>query len=499
MKVMLFYPPGNILQRGEDRCQSSIDDSAVQAARACNDLGYAASMLRDKGFSVCLKDYQSEGLPFDKLAADFRVFDPDAISLSVTNASIFDDLRCVRALKVIKKDIVVILKGALFFDPGEEVFRQLDLTEVDYLIGGESDFIIADLLHCHFYYPAGIPDINGIAYKQDGRWIKTDFSTWETDLDSLKFPDRSLMNNALYVRPDTGEPMATIATSRGCPASCIYCLTPRISGKKLRLRSPGNIFAELQECYNKHGIRNFFFKSDTFTMDRRWVKALCDYIVGSELHGKIAWVANSRVNPIEQETLHYMKKAGCWLVAFGFESGSEESLKKMKKGARVRDNLRACAYAKKAGLKVLGFFLIGLPWEDMSHLRATRKLMLEMNPDFIELHLAVPYEGTAYYEMAIAEGLLPPGQATVGQGHFSAMIGTKYLTAKELLGFKRRTLLAFYLRPSFIIRKVAGTLFVNPSILIKYASYGIRIIRVNMFSPIARIVLNHLPHGRASD
>jgi len=137
MKVMLFYPPGNILQRGEDRCQTSINDSAVQAARACNDLGYAASTLRDKGFSVHLKDYQSEGLPFENLAADFRAFDPDAIFLSITNSSILDDLQCVKALKEIRKNIVVVLKGALFFDPSEQALKQLDLSEVDYLIGGE--------------------------------------------------------------------------------------------------------------------------------------------------------------------------------------------------------------------------------------------------------------------------------------------------------------------------------------------------------------------------
>jgi len=499
MKVMLFYPPGNILQRGEDRCQSSINDSAVQAARACNDLGYAASMLQNKEFSVYLKDYQSEGLLFDKLADDFRTFDPDVISLSVTNASILDDLQCVKTLKEIKKNIIVVLKGALFFDPGIPSLNQMDLSAVDYLIGGESDFIIADLLHCHFYFPAGIPDINGIVYKQDGRWLKTDFSTWETDLDSLRFPDRSLMNNTLYVRPDTGEPMATIATSRGCPASCIYCLTPRISGKKLRLRSPENIFAELQECYHQHGIHNFFFKSDTFTMDKKWVKALCDYIVSSELHGKIAWVANSRVNPIEQETLYYMKEAGCWLVAFGFESGSEESLKKMKKGARVRDNLRACAYAKKAGLKVLGFFLVGLPWEDMPHLQATRELIFEMNPDFIELHIAVPYEGTEYYNMAVAEELLPPEKATVGQGHFSAMVGTKYLSARKLLKYKQRTLLAFYLRPSFIAKKMIEAVLVNPRILVKYALYGFRIVQVNLLSPTVKTVRRYRPGAGASD
>ena len=96
---------------------------------------------------------------------------------------------------------------------------------------------------------------------------KTNFKIWSDNLDEIPFPARDLMKNEMYPRPDTGEPMATIQVSRGCPSACTYCLTPVISGKSLRKRSIENIFAEIEECYYKHGIRNFFFKADTFTID----------------------------------------------------------------------------------------------------------------------------------------------------------------------------------------------------------------------------------------
>ena len=339
-RVMLIYPPSNLYQRGEDRCQSNIESSTATSIRACNDLGYASSMLKKENISVYLKDYQTENLSLKDLINDFKSFKPDILFLSVTNATIFQDIEVVNILKDIDNSLVVILKGAIFFDAEDELMKQLDLKNIDYLIGGESDFIISNLVNAHFGN-RDFQQIRGIIYKKDNNWIKTDFSSWEKDLDKLLFPDREEMNNTLYLRPDTGEPQATITTSRGCPASCIYCLTPHISGKATRLRTPKNIFEELKISYTKHGIRNFFFKSDTFTINKKWVTELCEYIINSELHGKIEWVANSRVKPLEKETLEIMKKAGCWLIAFGFESGSPETLKKIKKGATLEDNLKA--------------------------------------------------------------------------------------------------------------------------------------------------------------
>ena len=332
-KVMLFYPPGRLYQRGEDRSQGNIENSTATSVRACNDLGYAAAMLQKENFDVFLKDYQTEKLDLDDLIRDYCDFNPEVIFLSTTNSTIFQDLEIVGKLKTYQRELVVILKGALFFDAEEMMLAQLNLDDITYLVGGESDFIIADLVRYHFSDQGKLDSVKGILYRKNGQWCKTDFKSWHTDLDSLTFPDRSLMNNKLYVRPDTGEPQATIATSRGCPAACIYCLSPLISGRSIRLRSPHNIFLELKEAFFQHKIRNFFFKSDTFTIDQQWVLELCDYIINSELSGRIEWVANSRVKPLAQETLAVMKKAGCWLVAFGFESGSPETLKRIKKGS----------------------------------------------------------------------------------------------------------------------------------------------------------------------
>ena len=283
-------------------------------------------------------------------------FKPDLIMLSVTNTTIFDDIQLATLLKK-RYHPVIVLKGAIFYDPPEEMLQLLDLSSIDYMIGGEVDFAIGEVADYALRGEGDIRDVPNILFKlRDGTILRTSFHIWEDNLDNQPFPARQLMNNALYTRPDTNEPMATIQTARGCPSRCIFCLTPEISGKKVRSRSPQNVLKEMTECYEKFGIRNFFFKADTFTINADWVKELCHLIIQSPLHKKIAFTANSRVNPISKETLQLMKDAGCFTVAFGFESGSEEILKNIKKGATVEQNLQAAKWAKEVGIPVWGFY-----------------------------------------------------------------------------------------------------------------------------------------------
>lgn len=473
-RIIALYPPGPMYQRGEDRSQGNIENSTATSIRAANDLGYVSSMLKKNGHEVKLRDYQTESLTLEDLLSDTAAFEPDYAFLSITNSTIHDDIRVVQALKKTRPACRIILKGALFFDAGTDVLERIDLDEVDILIGGESDFVIADVISALEQNDINrLSKIGGIFYRHNREWNKTDFSTWNQELNSLAFPDRNSMKNELYKRPDTGEAQATISTSRGCGAKCTYCLTPVISGTRIRYRDPDDIFDEISQCYYEHGIRNFFFKSDTFTMNRHWVEKLCNRLSASELGGKIEWVANSRVNPLQQETLDSMRQSGCWLVAYGFESGSAETLRRIRKGATIEQNIAAREMTLKAGLKCFGFFMIGLPWEDRSHLEETRKHIFDLNCNFMELHIAVPYYGTQLYKDAVAAGVL--ADTPLGKDYFnSPTTGTIHLAMPEIEAFRKQTLLKFHLRTSYVVARLreAAT---NPKILANYSKFAYRL------------------------
>lgn len=473
-RVLLFYPPGMMFQRGEDRCQQNIKDASAEAMRACNDLGYAAAILLKRGYEVKLRDYQTELATMEDLYKDMEEFKPDLIMMSITNTTIFDDLKLINELKD-KYNPVVVLKGALFYDPEQEMLDMLDLSHVDYMIGGEVDFAIGEIADLALKGEGNPDDILSILYRNDeGGFRRTKFHVWGEDLDSRPFPARQLMNNNLYLRPDTEEPMATIQTGRGCPSNCVFCLTPVISGRCVRMRSPQNVMDELTECYEVHGIRNFFFKADTFTIDPKWVKEMCELIINSPLHGKIAFTANSRVNPLSKETLQLMKDAGCFMVAFGFESGSDEMLKTLKKGTTVEMNLRAAKWCHEVGIPFWGFFVIGFPWENKEHILATKKLIMQADPDFIEVKMALPFYGTELYEAAKEFNLL--AESPLGSDFFhSAMKGTKYLSQEEVEKLRRNILLSFYLRPKYIFRKM-GECIKKPSVFGNYVKYGFKMV-----------------------
>lgn len=476
--IMLIYPVGEIYQRGEDRCQINVEASVANSLRACNDLGYIAAILENENYNVFLKDYPAEKLIFNDLKEDIINQNPDVIFMSITNGSIFNDLEIVKQIKKIKNDVCIVLKGALFFNPDNELFSEIDFSLVDYLIGGEVEFIISDLLKAHFNDKNQLKNVKGISYKENGKWTTNTFINFNENLDSIPFPARNLMKNELYLNPLTNRPLATISTSRGCPSSCIYCVSPVISGRKVRLRSPQSVFEEIKECVEKYNICDFFFKSDTFTMNKVWVIELCDLLINSKLNKKINWSANSRVNTLDEEMLIKMKQAGCSLIALGLESGSNDSLIKMKKGTTIEQNINTVKLIKKHNLKIFGFYLIGFPWETKKHLKETEKLIFKLNTDFIELSIATPFKGSELYNMVYSD--IDNGKNVLGKDSFKySTMGTKYLSKEELESFRKKVILKYHLRPSFIIKKLLSKKLTF-EVLCNYIKYGLRLLKNNL-------------------
>ena len=472
-RVMLIYPPGKPYQRGEDRAQSNIDQSATASVHACNDLGYCASILREE-YDVFLHDYQTENNSFSDLINDVYEFDPDLIFISTTNATIFEDLSILKEIRK-NNSCLFVLKGSLFYNPNLNSLKSLDLSIVSCCIGGEVEFIIKPVIDALLKKSGLLEDIPGILYQKKGQWLKSKFDCWNIDLDSLPFPARDLMNNSIYIRPDTGEPLATISVSRGCPSNCIYCLTPIISGRNVRKRAVENVFREIEECYYKFGIKNFFFKADTFTIDEEYAIAICDRILNSELKGKIEFTVNSRVKPLSMNLLEKLKESGCFAIAVGFESGSEETLKRIKKGTTVDDNVNASRLIRSSGIQLLGFFMIGFPWENKENIKKTIEHIFKIKPDFMELHIAMPYYGTELFESCKKHGTL--SNISFGFDYYCPnTIGTKTVDLKQLEKIKNKTLLSFYLRPGYIVKRLFLSLN-KPKVFLNYIKKGLHLLK----------------------
>ena len=475
---MLIYPPGKLFQRSEDRAQCNVEESAVTTVHACNDLGYAAAVLRNGGYDVFLRDYQTEGAGDGAVLNDILSFKPDLVFMSITNATVIDDIDFISRMKK-QFSFKAALKGAIFYNTDEGLLGELELDDIDFLIGGEEEFIIKPLCDCALCGEGKPKDIDGIFFKNEkGELVKTKFGCWRNNLDSLPFPARDLMNNALYTRPDTNEILATISVSRGCPSGCTYCLTPIISGRKLRIRSVENVFEEMQECYFKYDIRNFFFRADTFTYNNDWVNELCDRIIASDMYKKIEFTCNTRVDTVTPQLLEKLKKAGCFMLVVGFESGSDDTLRRIGKGTSVEDNIRAAKMIKASKIPFCGCFMIGFPWETEDDIKQTLNMMFRLDPDFMEIHIAMPYYSTKLYDDCLKYKTI--SASAFGCDYFSPnTTGTESVPIERVIQLKKEYNLKFYLRPDYITKKVAQSVK-NPKVLLSYYRHGMKLLNKNI-------------------
>ncbi len=209
-----------------------------------------------------------------------------------------------------------------------------------------------------------------------------------------------------YVMPLMKGPFCFVLTSRGCPAGCRFCIKHVSYGSSVRLLSPERVLEELRILYGL-GIRNIHMYADLFTVNREQVVRICEMILREGM--KIRWTCNSRVDYVDEEMLRLMGRAGCWMISWGIESGNETILKKAAKGADPKRAHQALSWARKAGIKNWGYFIIGLAGETVQTIRETIDLAKRLPLEIALFHVAAPYPGTPFFFEVIEKGWFRQG------------------------------------------------------------------------------------------
>jgi radical SAM superfamily enzyme YgiQ (UPF0313 family) len=190
-------------------------------------------------------------------------------------------------------------------------------------------------------------------------------------------------------------------TSRGCPYGCTFCGAKATWTRKFRARSPESVVAEIREAYRRLRIPNFFISDDLFTLNRERVLAICEQILRAGL--PITWTCLSRVNTVDPEMLALMKRAGCYLISFGLESGSQAVLDRLGKGTTVEQGIRAVEMSHAAGIKVFGSFMVGSPGETPETVEQTIRLIKRLKLDEVGIGVTTAYPGTDLFASSGAD------------------------------------------------------------------------------------------------
>lgn len=306
--------------------------------------------------------------------------------------------------------------------------------------------------------------VKGLAWRDNGEIVINPDRPFIPNLDDLPLPLHRLLPLDKYRIPMIKGPYAFVVTSRGCPAGCRFCIKHVNYGYTVRVRSPENIMEELWMLHDL-GVHNVNMYADLFTVDREQVMGLCQLILKEGL--RVHWTCNSRVDFVDEEMLRMMGRAGCWMIAWGIESGSQEVLNRARKGYRLEEAERALRWARAAGIKNWGYFIIGLPGETEETIQKTIDLSKKLPLDLALFHIAAPYPGTPFYHEALERGWLKLSRWEEVDMDRSTVLNYPHLSAEQLEKAARRAFREWALRPGPVLTflKSANSLATLKSLL----------------------------------
>lgn len=358
-------------------------------------LGYIAAVL-EKHHDVKVIDVGAERLNNDSLKKSISKISPEIVGITSDTLSFQRAIEIAQIVKQINKNITVVTGGA---HPNVWPDYPLKYDCFDISVCGEGERTAVELW-ARIENGESYEDINGIAFKGKDSIVVNPKRELIENLDELPLPARHLFPMDKYIGESNLSvyPVYPIGTSRGCPFSCAFCSNNVVFGRRYRFRSPKNIVDEIELLINHYKAKEIYFREDLFTVNKQRVIGICDEIRRRGLHFK--WECESRVDTINEEMLRTMKEAGCELVWFGVESGSQRILDYLNKQITLPQVREAYKLCKQVGIKAGASFMIGVPSETMDEIQKTIELAKELKSEleFAWFNIFTGYPTSPLYE-----------------------------------------------------------------------------------------------------
>jgi len=431
MKICLISPPYN-----------SAVKSVVGVSSPPLGLAYIASVLR-QNHEVKIIDSNVLNYTISDVERELRSFNPDVVGITSVTPSIYETYKVAETAKKVREDCIVVLGG-----PHATFMPRQTMEEckyIDIIVKGEGEETTRELIE-NVEKGAPLNGVKGITFREKNEIIDTDPRPFIKNIDDIPFPSRDLLPMHLY--KFNGVKYTTMLTSRGCPFKCSFCSSSRLFGGYWRGRSPENVLEEMKIVYEEYGIRNIEFIDDTFTLNQERAEKICDEII--KQGWDISWGASSRVDTLSKKLAEKMKKAGCWIIYLGIESGSQKILDAIGKRITLEQVEKAVKILKDAGIKVLGSFIIGFLQDTKETIKETIKFAKSLNLDYAQFSILTPYPGTPIFDYAKKHGML----LTEDWSKYTAtepIVKIEGVSEKEIKALFQKAYITFYLRPRIVM------------------------------------------------
>ncbi|MEW5944929.1 MAG: radical SAM protein [bacterium] len=349
-------------------------------------IGYIASYIRAGGHGCAVVDAKMEGLPPEAAARKAAGARPFLVGVTAMTHEIGLAHEIASIVRSVSSGTLTAVGGAHASALPAQTLEEF--PSFDFACFNEGEETLLELLAA----AGGGGDTAGVCgiSRRDGGEVRVNPPReWIGDLDRLPFPAWELF-------PSTRT--YPIIGSRGCPYRCVFCM--RALGERVRLRSPENVFEEYRWLVRERGAATIFFRDEVFGLKLAGAHRFLDLVVGEGLHKRARWSCQMRAGQADVELFRKMRRAGCFEVGFGVESGNPEILREIAKGITIEQVEEAVRLAKEASLRTAAFFILGHPNETRRTAADTVDFAARLNPTRISVGIMVPYPGTKVAEMA---------------------------------------------------------------------------------------------------
>lgn len=445
MKILLVYPPVR------DEVASflpHLEDKEGVGYKPPLGILYIAAYLKEKtNHDVKVLDCNVLRYSYEDVLREVESYRPDIVGVTAWTDLWFSVNNVLRLVKEKHPKIFLVAGGPHVSCFPEETLKY---SSADAVIVGDGEYPMSVLAECveKNVRPNGIP---GIHFKEHG--VHAEKYYIEKHLDSLPLPQRTMLPYKRYTALlGKGGLVTTMITSRGCPYRCTFC---KLNFQKTLCRSAQNVLSEIEEIV-KLGIKEIEIYDDTFTWSHERVVEICKGIIDRKLD--IRWAVRDRVSNANEDTLKWMKKAGCTRIHYGIESGSASILKSLKKNITLEQAANSVSLAKKEGFEVLTFFMLGLPGETEEDMQKTIDFSLKLAPDYCEYSIIRPYPCTEMYSKALSDDTIPEdfwekfAVAPVNNFQIPYFVNKNFDLA-YLIKIRDRAIKRFYFRLKYMIRE----------------------------------------------
>lgn len=442
MKILFIQPPLTLEERYGKLAGGGSSAPPVGLAQV------AAAVRHALPYDVKILDAEALELTIDDTIKRIQHENPDYIGITAVTPSIYKAFLLAKAIKNENPKQLIILGGPHVTAIPDKTLN--DYSCFDIAVLGEGEDTIVELLKV---LEKGDPlkNVSGIVYRDGGQVVRTAKRPFIMDMDRLPFPAWDLLPNiAEYYRPPIFSvkqlPSTSLVTTRGCPGKCTFCDTS-VFGQKVRGFSPEYVLKMINKLMHEYGIKDMLFDDDCAPLLKARFERLLDMLIESNLG--LSWSCNSRIDIVRPDVLKKMKRAGCWQIAYGIESGSQKILDFYKKGITLKKIEEALSWTNDAGIMTKGFFMVGNPLETSKTVEETINFAKKIKLDDFQITSFTPLPGSAVYPVAEKYGWFDNDFRRMNM--WNIVFVPNGLTKNDILRYSKKAFRSFYFRPSIIL------------------------------------------------